>query len=154
MRRIEVGQGTRNRMSPSWSVSERSTRSRWSQRAASSLSPLAVELVETAGKARNRKLSPDDMKGGTFTISNGPVLRSPRRRRSGRRAFSQLVRRCPCEPVLGQSEAGGPQGGGLGQLRKSRKVRHIRAMGRLKNSREIALSTVKLRGEIAALQAA
>lgn len=29
---------------------------------------------------------------------------------------------------------------GLGQLGKSRKVRHIRAMGRLKNSREIALS--------------
>ena len=31
---------------------------------------LSVELTEMAEKARNGKLSPDEMKGGTFTISN------------------------------------------------------------------------------------
>jgi pyruvate dehydrogenase E2 component (dihydrolipoamide acetyltransferase) len=35
-----------------------------------SLRQIAVELAEIAGKARDRKVSPDDMKGGTFTISN------------------------------------------------------------------------------------
>ncbi|MCY3772301.1 MAG: 2-oxo acid dehydrogenase subunit E2 [Gemmatimonadetes bacterium] len=31
---------------------------------------LSIELSEVAAKARDRKLSPDDMQGGTFTISN------------------------------------------------------------------------------------
>ena len=31
---------------------------------------LAVELFEIAEKTRNKKISPDDLKGGTFTISN------------------------------------------------------------------------------------
>jgi pyruvate dehydrogenase E2 component (dihydrolipoamide acetyltransferase) len=35
-----------------------------------SIRELAGELTEIAEKARNRKLGPDDMKGGTFTISN------------------------------------------------------------------------------------
>src|SRR5262245_61498029 len=35
-----------------------------------SVRELAIELADTAEKARQRKLQPDDMKGGTFTISN------------------------------------------------------------------------------------
>lgn len=35
-----------------------------------SLAELARELAAVAGKARDRKLGPDDMKGGTFTLSN------------------------------------------------------------------------------------
>lgn len=35
-----------------------------------SIRELAGELNEVAEKARNRKLGPDDLKGGTFTISN------------------------------------------------------------------------------------
>ena len=35
-----------------------------------SLMQVAVELTELAGKARNRKLKPDEMSGGCFTISN------------------------------------------------------------------------------------
>jgi len=31
---------------------------------------LSAELIKVAEKARNRKLSPEEMKGGTFTISN------------------------------------------------------------------------------------
>jgi len=31
---------------------------------------LSVEIAELAGKARDRKLSPDEMQGGSFTISN------------------------------------------------------------------------------------
>ncbi len=31
---------------------------------------LSIELAEIAGRARDRKLSPDDMQGSTFTISN------------------------------------------------------------------------------------
>ena len=47
---------------------------------------LAVELAEAAGKARNRKLSIEDMQGGTFTITNlggigganfTPIINSP-----------------------------------------------------------------------------
>jgi len=34
------------------------------------IAPLAAELNETAAKARERKISPADMEGGTFTISN------------------------------------------------------------------------------------
>lgn len=35
-----------------------------------SLVELSIELTELAKKARDKKLSPDEMKGGTFTISN------------------------------------------------------------------------------------
>ncbi len=35
-----------------------------------SLSELSVELSELSEKARNKKISPDEMKGGNFTISN------------------------------------------------------------------------------------
>lgn len=35
-----------------------------------SLTALAVELTELAEKARNKKISPDEMKGGNFTVSN------------------------------------------------------------------------------------
>jgi pyruvate dehydrogenase E2 component (dihydrolipoamide acetyltransferase) len=35
-----------------------------------SLLELSRDLTELAGKARERKLSPEDMKGGTFTLSN------------------------------------------------------------------------------------
>ncbi|MFP4441932.1 MAG: 2-oxo acid dehydrogenase subunit E2 [Spirochaetia bacterium] len=35
-----------------------------------SLTRLAVELTELAEKARNKKISPDEMKGGNFTVSN------------------------------------------------------------------------------------
>ena len=35
-----------------------------------SVADLAKAIVEIAGKARNRKLGPDDLSGGTFTITN------------------------------------------------------------------------------------
>lgn len=35
-----------------------------------SLAELSIELTEIAKKARDKKISPDEMKGGTFTISN------------------------------------------------------------------------------------
>src|SRR5699024_6038022 len=35
-----------------------------------SLSQIKSEIVEMAGKARDRKLQPDEMQGNTFTISN------------------------------------------------------------------------------------
>lgn len=35
-----------------------------------SLSQIKSEIVELAGKARNKKLNPDEMQGNTFTISN------------------------------------------------------------------------------------
>jgi len=37
---------------------------------AKSLTRLAVELSELAEKARNKKITPDEMKGGNFTVSN------------------------------------------------------------------------------------
>jgi len=38
------------------------------------LDELQAEIAEIAGKARAGKLSPDEMKGGTFTISNMGML--------------------------------------------------------------------------------
>jgi pyruvate dehydrogenase E2 component (dihydrolipoamide acetyltransferase) len=35
-----------------------------------SISQLAVEITDLAERARNKKLKPDEMEGGTFTISN------------------------------------------------------------------------------------
>lgn len=35
-----------------------------------SIKQLAIELVEISDKARSKKISPEDMEGGTFTISN------------------------------------------------------------------------------------
>jgi pyruvate dehydrogenase E2 component (dihydrolipoamide acetyltransferase) len=35
-----------------------------------SIRQLAVDIVDLAGRARNKKVKPDEMEGGTFTISN------------------------------------------------------------------------------------
>ena len=35
-----------------------------------------MKVVELAGKARDNKLTPDEMAGGTFTITNGGVFGS------------------------------------------------------------------------------
>ncbi|MFY9707201.1 MAG: 2-oxo acid dehydrogenase subunit E2 [Desulfobacterales bacterium] len=35
-----------------------------------SILELAVDIVDLAGRARNKKITPDEMEGGTFTISN------------------------------------------------------------------------------------
>lgn len=41
-----------------------------------SLSQLEKDIFEIAEKARNNKISPDDLKGGTFSITNGGVFGS------------------------------------------------------------------------------
>ena len=47
-----------------------------------SLIDLSLELEDLAGKARERKVSADALKGGTFTISNQGGIGSGRRWRS------------------------------------------------------------------------
>ena len=61
-----------------------------------SVTDIAVELVETARKARDRKLSLEDMQGGTFTITNlGGV---------GGTAFTPIVN-APEAAILGVSRS-------------------------------------------------
>jgi len=61
-----------------------------------SLWELAEEVIEIAGKARDRKLRPDEMRGGCFTISSLGVI--------GGRGFTPIVN-APEVGILGVSKA-------------------------------------------------
>lgn len=62
-----------------------------------SITELVLELTELAGKARDRKLKPDEMQGGTFTISNLGGI--------GGHAFTPIVNP-PEVAILGVSRGG------------------------------------------------
>ena len=61
-----------------------------------SLWELAEECIELAGKARNKKLKPDEMQGGCFTISSLGSI--------GGTAFTPIVN-APEVAILGLSKA-------------------------------------------------
>lgn len=61
-----------------------------------SISRLAVEVTEIADKTRNKKIGPDDMEGGTFTISNQGAI--------GGRDFTPIVY-WPQVAILGVSRS-------------------------------------------------
>ena len=62
-----------------------------------SITELVMDLTELAGKARDRKLKPDEMQGGTFTISNLGGI--------GGHAFTPIVNP-PEVAILGVSRGG------------------------------------------------
>lgn len=62
-----------------------------------SITDMVLELSELAGRARDRKLKPDEMQGATFTISNLGGI--------GGHAFTPIVN-APEVAILGVSRGG------------------------------------------------